>query len=31
MQDAQSGQTQHYAMLMVAGVIAVIIIVMVLP
>jgi multicomponent Na+:H+ antiporter subunit D len=31
MQDAQSGQIQHYAMLMVAGVIAVIIIVMVLP
>ena len=31
MQDAQSGQIQHYAMLMVAGVIAVIIIIMVLP
>ena len=30
MQDAQSGQIQHYAMLMVAGVIAVIIIVMML-
>ena len=31
MQKVQSGQIQHYAMLMVAGVIAVIIIVMVLP
>ena len=29
--EAQSGQIQHYAMLMVAGVIAVIIIVLVLP
>jgi NADH:ubiquinone oxidoreductase subunit 5 (subunit L)/multisubunit Na+/H+ antiporter MnhA subunit len=31
MQDAQTGQVQHYAMLIVAGVIAVIIFVMVMP
>ena len=31
MQEAQNGQIQHYAMFMVAGVIAVIIIVLVLP
>jgi type II secretory pathway component PulF len=31
MQKAQTGQVQHYAMFMLAGVIAVIIIAMVLP